>query len=195
VVTVTGQVFVDLSITSSLASLNVFPVNIGGRPSTVGDAFMLYRFTSLVFEYQRSFVSATGSSHDPTVLGYTSVIPTTAPSTRAHVSEMEKVAVSWSSGYPPAKLRLQRRDLLRTPAQWFRRGTGYDDNFEVQGVFYAFTGDPTTMPVLVRYVVEFSDPINIALSRPLPMPRDDEKDDWVRASADPSARKLTRIQK
>jgi len=148
---------------NGVATHLVAPTQFGSELTGLSDVFLSYRFTSLTIEtFAFELVSAAPISG---VVGYTSVLPNTAPASRAEVSQLPHAVMIWAPRTTPTRLTLSSR-ALQGLQPWFRRSTAFDDNFEFQGALYfaGITATTGTASFFVRYTVEFQDPVPPAMT-------------------------------
>ncbi len=133
-ITYTGRY---LSVYSSAVTDTVFqlsPLLLDPRLVSVSDAYQEYRFTRVkvrVFCFRSDSSSAIAY---PATIAYTSVLPSSNPSTDLEYGQFEVCATgNGTVGAPWPQLHLNKRLLTTNAPKWFRRGTAYDDLLELQG--------------------------------------------------------------
>ncbi len=134
VVKLRGRYFELQSGAFNTFALNLNPLNLDARCLALTDNFQEFRFTKV--SYKATSQGALQTVH----IGFTPSIPTATPNTAQEIADMPYYKLgNGQFGSPLPKLTLGRKILMGDfPTQWFRRGTGYDDLVEVQGVFSVF---------------------------------------------------------
>lgn len=161
---VTGKYFVQNSSSATTTfALQLSPLFFDARAIAISDSYMNFRFTKANVSIVQSTTAA-----EPCAIGYSPSLPTVNPASLQEVLDMQTsmlYVVSASQMGPPHVMRLSRKQLTQNAVKWFRRGTAFDDNVEIQGLLLIQTTTAfniKALSLLVEYELELCAPFDPA---------------------------------
>lgn len=162
--TVSGRYVITPATAIDATSLAMNPLYFDNRLVSVSDSYQYFRFTKLKAVTMNAVVENDGDDHCM-AFAYCYGVPGVIPSTYQTLANCPFFAAgSGKPGSPWPKLSVLGKLLTDgDPVRWFRRGTAYDDNLEVQGLFIICAGhtfDYVKPVIVVEYEVILIDPLD-----------------------------------
>ncbi len=165
IVTLKGSTLNTISTAATVLSLKLDPTAIHSWLTNESDGYQEFRFTDVKVTLYAN------STADHYMVGYMPTLATTDP-TAAQIMEGSISAVgNGFYGTPFPTIHVGRNELSSNISRWFRRGSGYDDLLENQGVIYF--GSTTAFNTKnayywIRYTIQLRGRVNasVTLARP-----------------------------
>jgi len=168
VVKLVGRNFRSLTAAVSSDALNLNPLLLDARLTSLSDGYQEFRFV-------RVRVQLMSQSTQPYFgLAYTPALLTAGPGSIADLENIEDAAFgNGTFGAPMPRLNLGRQQLTgASPVKWYRRGTAYDDTLESQGTLYTASNvnfSTTSAVQVVEYEIELRGSANTGLTAVRPV--------------------------
>jgi len=162
IVTLKGSTLNTISLAATVDSLNLNPTAIHSWLTGESDGFQEFRFV----DFKVSLF--TNSTADHYMLGYMPSLATTAPTAATIIEGSISAVGNGLVGMPFPTVHVNKQELGSNAAKWFRRGTGYDDLLENQGVVYigSTTAFNTKNAYLwVRYTIQLRGRVATGVTR------------------------------
>lgn len=145
----------------TIISFPVSVLSLDQRLSDLSDSFSEYRFTKIKAKLWNGVITI------DVAITYTPTLLTVTP-TYAQLTSLPLYATgNGQFGSPNPTINISRRELTASGPKWFRRGTPFDDLFEIQGQIWVgcvTTFNATPAVLHLEYDVELKASADIALT-------------------------------